>query len=76
MFLLHFSRKKGDSNPSTTPKVTTSNMTMAEDPTTPYLRWLGVFFDKKLSYKWHVRIRAEKAMKVAKALCSLGNTQR
>ncbi|APA15575.1 hypothetical protein sscle_15g103450 [Sclerotinia sclerotiorum 1980 UF-70] len=42
----------------------------------PYLRWLGILFDKRLSFKWHVRELAAKAMIVTKALKSLGNSMR
>jgi hypothetical protein len=40
------------------------------------LRWLGVFFDRKLSFKPHVRILAAKALTVSSALRSLGKTTR
>lgn len=40
------------------------------------LRWLGVFFDRKLTFKQHVSILAAKALVVANALRSLGNTTR
>jgi hypothetical protein len=40
------------------------------------LRWLGVFFDQKLSFKPHVRILAAKALTVSNALHSLGKTTR
>jgi ribonuclease HI len=74
--LLHFSRRQVDSLPTTTPVVTAGLFTIAESSTRPYLRWLGVLFDKKLTFKWHVRTQATKAIKVSKALASLGNTVR
>lgn len=40
------------------------------------LRWLGVYFDRKLSFKNHARILSAKAMQVANGLRSLGNTAR
>lgn len=74
--LLHFSRRHADSDPTTTPIVSAGSFTIAESLSRPYLRWLGVLFDKKLTFKWHVRTQAGKAIKVSKALASLGNTVR
>ncbi|KAI0991244.1 hypothetical protein K3495_g16943, partial [Podosphaera aphanis] len=69
--LLHFSRRR---LPDPLPQVKAGSMTVIENTTTPHLRWLGVLFDRKLTFKWHVRNRAAKSMTVAKALSSLGNT--
>lgn len=74
--LQHFSRRRKDKNPCTHLSVSYGNMTVSENPDTPYTRWLGVYFDKSLSFKWHVRILTEKATKVANALRYLGNTSR
>ena len=41
---------------------------------TPALRWLGVFFDRKLTFKKHVTVRAAKARKVALHIRSLART--
>jgi hypothetical protein len=40
------------------------------------LRWLGVYFDRKLNFKQHVRILGAKALMVGNALRSLGKTTR
>ncbi|CCU75114.1 endonuclease/reverse transcriptase [Blumeria hordei DH14] len=40
------------------------------------LHWLGVLFDKNLSFKWHTQTLASEALKVSHALLSLGNTTR
>ncbi|KAI0991708.1 hypothetical protein K3495_g16479, partial [Podosphaera aphanis] len=72
--LLHFSRKHKDRN--LRPSVLTNSFTITEDPQIPYLKWLGVHFDRKLSFKFHARIQAAKALKVANALRCLGNTVR
>ncbi|PHH92207.1 hypothetical protein CDD83_8407 [Cordyceps sp. RAO-2017] len=40
------------------------------------LRWLGVWFDRKLSFRTHVEKWAAKAKKVAEFLQSLSNTRR
>jgi hypothetical protein len=49
---------------------------VCESTERPYLRWLGILFDKKLTFKWHVKEMAAKASTVANALRSLGNTVR
>jgi hypothetical protein len=74
--LIHFSRRKDDQNPSHTPSVVAGPVTVSENTTRPYLRWLGVLFDKKLSFKYHVREATSKALTVANALRGLGNTVR
>lgn len=38
------------------------------------LRWLGVWFDRKLTFRWHVAIRTAKAKMVAAHIRSLGRT--
>ena len=45
-------------------------------PTRPFLKWLGVLFDRKLTFKWHVQELSTKASRVSNALKSLGNTER
>ena len=74
--LKHFSRRHADKNPSTRPTVTSTAFTVTEDQKKPYLRWLGVRFDRCLTYKWHVKAQSEKALKVATALRSLANSVR
>jgi hypothetical protein len=51
--LLHFSRRPSDQDPTTTPpqQVSAGPITVSEDPLRPYLRWLRVLFDKKLTFK-------------------------
>jgi hypothetical protein len=49
---------------------------VSESTSRPGLRWLGVFFDRKLTFKGHVKEMAARAMVVANALRSLGNTVR
>jgi hypothetical protein len=53
--LLHFSRRKADQDPSRTPSISAGPVTISENINRPYLRWLGILFDKKLSFKFHVR---------------------
>ena len=49
---------------------------ISESTTRPYPRWLGVLFDKKLSFKWHVQEMTSRTLVVANALRSLSNTVR
>ena len=74
--LMHFSRRRADQDPSTTPSVAAGPIQVLEGSTRPYLRWLGIMFDKKLTFKWHAKEMASKALIVANALRSLGNTVR
>jgi ribonuclease HI len=72
--LIHFTRCYKDPAPAASPLVSASTHTIQEsaDP----LRWLGVYFDRKLTFKPHARILAAKALTVSNALRSLGNTTR
>ena len=40
------------------------------------MRWLGVWFDRKLSFKTHVATLAAKAKRTAAGIRALGNTVR
>ncbi|CCU81843.1 endonuclease/reverse transcriptase [Blumeria hordei DH14] len=72
--LQHLSRKRADKNLGNTSSVKHSNFSVSEKKSRPYIRWLGVYFDKTLSFEWHVHILANKALVVANSLRSLGNT--
>ncbi|KAI0998731.1 hypothetical protein K3495_g9465 [Podosphaera aphanis] len=72
--LLHFSRRNRDKHLS--PQVHTNDFTIVEDTQKPYLKWLGVHFDQKLTFKHHVKTQAAKALKVANALRCIENTIR
>lgn len=72
--LLHFSRKRADRGKS--PSVQAGALVITENPERPYLKWLGVLFDKKLTFKHHVQAQTAKAMKTARAFSSFGNTLR
>jgi ribonuclease HI len=74
--LIHFSRRRTDQDPSHTPSVVAGPVTVSENTSRPYLRWLGVLFDKKLSFKYHVGEITSKALIVANALRGLSNTVR
>jgi ribonuclease HI/endonuclease/exonuclease/phosphatase (EEP) superfamily protein YafD len=68
--LIHFTRSWKDPPPFASPQV----FTVQETDTS--LRWLGVFFDRKMTFKHHAATMAAKAQKVATALQSLGKTTR
>lgn len=72
--LLHFSRKRRDRDKN--PQVTTNELSIAVNQRDPSLKWLGIHFDKKLTFKQHACIQASKALKVANALRCFGNTIR
>jgi hypothetical protein len=52
--LLHFSRKHKDANIS--PSVEVSSFVVKESTERPYLKWLGVLFDKKLTFKYRITL--------------------
>ena len=57
--LLHFSRSHKDAN-ADLPGVTTRTHSVTEG--NGPLRWLGVYFDRKLSFKQHVQILSTKPL--------------
>ncbi|OKP10384.1 hypothetical protein PENSUB_4173 [Penicillium subrubescens] len=74
--LIYFSRRQDDQASSRTLSVIAGPITISENTERPYLRWLGVLFDKKLSFKYYVGETTSKALIVANALRGLGNTVR
>lgn len=44
--LQHFSRRRKDRDPRSTPSVMSRKMIVSENLTHPYTRWLGVYFDR------------------------------
>ncbi|KZT03638.1 uncharacterized protein LAESUDRAFT_611966, partial [Laetiporus sulphureus 93-53] len=45
-------------------------------PLPPYLRWLGLWLDRTLSFEHHIRVMAARAQSRVIALHQLANTQR
>lgn len=72
--IIHFSRKRKDKNYN--PGVVTNEFRIDVNRKNPYIKWLGIHFDKTLSFKYHVRIQTSKALKVVNAFRCLGNTSR
>ncbi len=80
--LIHFSRqrKNRDENPSICiPDWAQAELGQAQlkaVPTNKAMRWLGVFFDRTLSFRQHVIEMSNRGRKVANALRMLGGTRR
>jgi len=70
--LLHLTRQKGDYAPACT---VDDQLTIQPTPKDGALRWLGVWFDRKLKFKTHVAARAAKARKVAQHIRSLARVK-
>lgn len=73
--LIHFTRSK-DTMPSPPVSVNYAhgNFTIREQPV-PAVRWLGVWFDRKLQFNHHVMKRTAQASMVAHNIRSLANTR-
>ncbi|KAI1839459.1 hypothetical protein JX266_014330, partial [Neoarthrinium moseri] len=67
--IMHFSRKKNSDNP-------TVMHGAVEKTAKDVMRWLGIFLDRKLSFRGHVKKWATKANRVANHIRSLCNTVR
>jgi hypothetical protein len=63
-----------DQDPSCTPSVLAEQVIIFKNIIHLYLQWLGVLFDKKLSFKYYVKNLALKVLTTTNALHSLGNT--
>lgn len=53
-----------------------TRLTITESDERPYLKWLGVHFDRKLTFKSHVTIQISKALNFTHAPRYPGNTTR
>ncbi|KAI0056317.1 hypothetical protein BV25DRAFT_1772591, partial [Artomyces pyxidatus] len=74
---IHFSRKRGglDNPPAITLPSAAGIGTFTVQPC-PVLRYLGVFFDSKLTFRKHVETMANRAMSTIRGLQVLGNSVR
>ncbi|KAJ8588984.1 hypothetical protein M405DRAFT_701194, partial [Rhizopogon salebrosus TDB-379] len=74
--LIHFTRSR--SNPSLDPLLNISppNAPARTIRPLPVMRWLGVFFDRKLSFKTHVETMATRALSTISGLRILANAIR
>ena len=72
--LIHFSRKHQRSDP---PLITNLyNSLLTDTPATEHLRWLGIYFDRKLRFHHHITIMVNRASAVANRIRVLANTVR
>ena len=71
--LIHFTRRRDRDNPPM--RLPTGDSVAATGPRES-LRWLGVLFDRKLSFAAHIRAAAAKTRKAADALRMLGGVRR
>lgn len=75
--LIHFSRKRNEKHPAlTVVKPDLTSYTVYAKSSKQSLRWLGVFFDSRFTFKLHVEKWAAKASSIAEGVRSLGNTVR
>ncbi|RAL60926.1 hypothetical protein DID88_010251 [Monilinia fructigena] len=75
--MMHFTRRRHAHAPEAviSPTLTIQPTTSAPgDTKQPALRWLGVWLDRKLTFKRHIAERVEKARKVALHIKHLANT--
>jgi len=70
--VFHFSRAHNDSNPEL--DLSAIGAPILKPKT--YWRYLGFYFDRRLSFKEHVRFYSTKALTTVKAMGMLGNSSR
>ena len=70
--LMHFSNQRGDnSSPSLTSSVNGLDVTITPPK---FIRWLGFYFNRKLTFNDHTKIMCARASNVVSGLSCLGNT--
>lgn len=74
--LIHFSQKPGAYNPGINLLFPRQSCDIAATPTQGSLRWLGVFFDRKLSFRTHVETLAARGRRLVNGVRALSNTVR
>ena len=74
--LIHFSRHRASGNPVAHLRLQDNEITVKPVEAGSGLRWLGTWFDRKLSFKPHVATLAMKAKHTAMGIKALGNTVR
>ncbi|KAK1953586.1 hypothetical protein LY78DRAFT_564390, partial [Colletotrichum sublineola] len=73
--LIHFTRRRGDGNPSISVTLLDGRQYSVQAVSQETsLRWLGIHFDRRLTFKHHVRNFCAKACHVVNGLRRLGNT--
>lgn len=74
--LMHFSQKPGTHNPGITLRFSRQSHDIAAVHTRESLRWLGVFFDRKLSFRTHIETLAARGRRLVNGIKALSNTVR
>ena len=70
--LMHFSNRRGhNSSPSLSAIINGQQVTISPPK---FIRWLGFYFDRKLTFNDHTKIMCTKASNVVSSLSCLGNT--
>ncbi|KAG0155525.1 hypothetical protein PDIDSM_1102 [Penicillium digitatum] len=74
--MIHITRHRGDESPSivVNDRLTIDPVQAKKPGYAPTLRWLGVFFDRKLTWRSHILARAGKARAVAQHIRNLART--
>ena len=74
--LQHFTRANNHSNPTCSLRTSQGSHTVTPPPPGGATRWLGIWFDRRLSFGKHCRTLAAKAKQTAAGVRSLANTVR
>lgn len=74
--LQHFTRGTNHSNPACSIHTTQGSHTVTPPPPGGATRWLGIWFDRRLSFSKHCRTLAARARQTAAGIRSLANTVR
>ncbi|ODM14234.1 hypothetical protein SI65_10352 [Aspergillus cristatus] len=72
--LQHFTRGTNHSNPTCSIHTSQGSHTVTPPPPGGATRWLGIWFDRRLSFSKHCRTLAAKAKQTAAGIRSLANT--
>ncbi|ODM22043.1 hypothetical protein SI65_02888 [Aspergillus cristatus] len=72
--LQHFTRGANHSNPTCSIHTSQGSHTVTPPPPGGATRWLGIWFDRRLSFSKHCRTLAAKAKQTAAGIRSLANT--
>lgn len=72
--LMHYTRRRKDKSPSITFEDRDGQRRVVSPE--PYVRWLGVYFDRKLSFKHHIKLMETKGTNAVCGLAMLANTVR
>jgi len=74
--VIHFSKRRNKTTPPPLILNIYGNTTELYLPKEGYLRWLGAFLDKKLSWKLHTKVMSQRGTTILSGMQCLGNTIR